>query len=311
MGSITAVTAANLLTENHLIAAALAEARVRRLIADRVSLRNSGFVEFVGDVANTGSKASRLRFAGLGASLAMTTAATETEEATPASIELAKADVTVGRHYLALTESQLAQIVTPDGDLDPDGLALTFAESWEGKFMDLLADTIDDFGTDIINSATDEFTLDVVYDIADEFEENDIDGPLCAAVAGKQISQLRNSSRAEGGALAMREDIKELQAMQGFQFEALNINFFRVNRVKNSGGSRHGAVWAPGAVGWNMGSTKKVKTSYGATKPAGLPLIVGYDFNEKAAKVDTVANAYFGEAIIYDDLGRGLVTTST
>lgn len=307
MGAIAAVTAANLLTENHLIAAALAEARVRRLLVDRVSLRNTPFVEFVGDLAGMASKVSRVRFAGLGQSLTMTTAATETEEATPQNVTLDKSDVTIGRHHCAVTESQLAQILTPDGDLNPDALAATFVETWEGKWMDVLADTFDDFAGDIVNT-TDPASMDDIYDAIDEFEENDIDGPICAALAGKQIADIRNSSRAEGGPLQFRTDIQAFQGMQGFEFEVSGIHVFRINRVKTSGGSRHGAMWAPGAIGWNMGSTSRVKTSYGATKPAGLPLIIGYDFNEKAAKLDIVANAYFGEGIIQDELGRGFVT---
>lgn len=308
MGAIDPVSAAGLLTENHLVAAALAEQRVRLLVADRVSVRNTPWMSFTGDLAGRGSKVSRVRFAGLGASLTMTTVTNEDDEATPSSVTLAKSDVTIGRHVVAITETQLAQILTPDGDLDPDALGMTFAETWEAKFMDVLVDTMDDFGTDIVNTSADDASMDDIYDAIDEFEENDIDGPIIAALAGKQIGDIRDSSRVEGGAVPLRTEIQALQGMQGFQFEILGINVFRVNKVKTSGGSRHGAMWAPGALGWNMGSTSKVKTSFGATRPAGLPLVIGYDFNEKAATVDVVANAYFGEAIIYDGLGRGFVT---
>jgi hypothetical protein len=207
-----------------------------------------------------------------------------------------------------LRESQLAQIITPEGDLDPDGLADTYAESFDAKWMDILADTIDDFSADTVNTSTLDASIDDLYDAIDTFEQANIDGTLVAALHGKQIGDIRESSRAEGGAVHLREDIKDLQGMQGFQFECLGINFFRVNRVKTAGGSRHGGIWAPGAIGWNMGSSSKVKTSFGAVKPAGLPLIIEFDFTPAGALVDIVGNAYFGEAIIYDGLGRGFVT---
>src|SRR5690349_11849616 len=115
MASIASITEANLNSNSWILAAALAEAKVRMLIADRVSLRNTDAVEPIGDVANSASKTKRVRFAGLGASLSMTTAATETEEGAPANVEIQKADVAVGRHYLVLQESQLAQIILPTG----------------------------------------------------------------------------------------------------------------------------------------------------------------------------------------------------
>ena len=309
MPAINPISEANLLAQNWVLAAALAEARVRRLIADRVSMRTVA-VDFVGDIAGTNSKTSRTRRAGLGHSLSMTTAATETEVGSATSVTVEVGDVTVGRHYLILEETQLAQIVLPDGDLDPDGLAMTFGESWEGKFMDVLADTIDDFSTDIVNTSVNPASVDDLYDTVDEFETNDIDGPIFGALAGKQISDIRQSFRAEGGPLQFRTDVQELQGMAGFQFEVLDLNIFRVNRVKTTAGSREGAFWAPGALGWNMGSTTRVKTGFGAIKPAGLPLVVDFDFAPKGGTVEIVGNAYFGEAILYDALGRGFVTAA-
>lgn len=309
MAAINPISEANLLSNSWVFAAALAEAKVRQLIADRVSMRQVA-VDFVGDIAGTNSKTSRTRRAGIGHSLSMTTAATETEEGSATTLTIENGDVTVGRHYVILEETQLAQIVMPDGDLDPDVLAGSFVDAWEGKFMDVLADTIDDFTTDIVNTSAADASVDDLYDTADEFETNDIDGPIYGALAGKQIGDIRQSFRAEGGPLQFRSDVQALQGMPGFMFEVLDLNIFRVNKVKTTAGSREGAFWAPGALGWNMGSTSRVKTGFGAVKPAGLPLIIGFEFNEKKGTVEIVGNAYFGEAIIYDALGRGFVTKS-
>ena len=89
--------------------AAMIEAEVRALLADNASIRQSGALLFAGDVANIGSDAITLRYAGLDGYDAMSSAS-DGAEVGASQLEMDTATITVARQALRYDMTDLANL---------------------------------------------------------------------------------------------------------------------------------------------------------------------------------------------------------
>ena len=89
--------------------AAMIEAEVRALLADNASIRQSGALLFAGDVANIGSDAITLRYAGLDGYDAMSSAS-DGADVTASQLEMDTATITVARQALRYDMTDLANL---------------------------------------------------------------------------------------------------------------------------------------------------------------------------------------------------------
>lgn len=290
-----------------------AEGMIDEIVADKFSIRTTSALMAVGDVAQRGTDTLRKRRMGLGYSLSFA-AKTEQESTSASSFDSEVVDVAVGRYALALELTYAAEMVRDAAIPDAMALANTFVDSFEGTFMDVLADTIMGFSTDKGTSAA-AATIDDVFDVKFYFLENStglIEGDVYFMLHGHQLAQIENSLRAEAGAFQYRQDVQGFLDMQkqGFKGQLLGMNFFASNRVNSSGGNRHGAAWVPGALGYAFGTPSAVMNTFQAMKPANLPLIVEFDAAPATATRTIYGNAWFGQAITYDLKGVGFVTAA-
>ena len=164
MATLTLFSQANVQTAGFQTAFAFAEARLVALLASRTSLRTTGAVPVLGDVAGKGTKTLRDRQIGLGHSLSMTTATSENQTATASTVTLQTGDVAVARHWILLSQTQLSQITDDTGAIKPAGLAASFADSFDGKWNDILCDTVKSFTNDIGTATLDNDLDGAIFD---------------------------------------------------------------------------------------------------------------------------------------------------
>lgn len=291
-----------------------AQGIIDEIVADKFSIRTTPALMAVGDVAQRGTDTLRKRRAGLGYSLSFASK-TEQESTSASTFDTEVIDVAVGRYAMALELTYTAEMVGDIALTDAMFLANTTVDSFEGTFMDVLADTIMGFTTDKGTSGA-AATIDDVFDVKFYFLENStglIEGDIYFMLHGHQLAQIENSLRAEAGAFQYRQDVQGFLDMQrqGFKGQLLGMNFFASNRVNSSGGNRHGAAWVPGALGYAFGTPTAVMGSYQSVKPANLPIIIEFVEAPATATRTIVANAWFGQGITYDLKGVGFVTTAS
>lgn len=285
---------------------------IDELIADRTTIRGTMALTPCGDIAMSGTDTLRKRKMGIGWSLTMT-AKTEQEAISTSSFNTQVDDVAVGRRGIGIELTYTAEtIATPDM---PDAMAFaaSMINSFEATFMEDICDTITGASTDVGTSGVN-FSLDDLIDGKLYFLTFD-DGviettDIYALVHGRQIGDLLNSIRGETGPMQFRTDIQGFTDLKlnGFQGEILGVQFYASNRVTTSGGNRHGAMWVPGALGYSFGTPTKVLDSYLSIKPQNLPMIIEFVADPETATRTIYANAWYGQAIIYDEKIVGIVT---
>jgi len=312
MASISTINVGDLQTNGLLNASILAEAKVRMLLADSTTLRNTAAIQQIGNVAGRGSKVLNVRYAGLGSNLSMDAASSEVSAESVSSVDVSNATVTIARRYLGLDESQLAQIAGAGWGFDPMVLAGTMVDSFEKGFMGLLGTAIQSFGTDVGN-ASGTASVDDAYDVIETMESEGASGSaIFTMLHPTQIGEVRSEIRSEVGPGGFRTDAQEMLAYKGAGYVGsyLGLHFFSTANVVDATSKYHGAAWVPGAIGYGIGSTERVITNSGVLRPAGIPVVIELEPVPGSGKVTIHSNAYDGLGIIEDARGVGWVTSS-
>lgn len=291
------------------------EGTMRERLMDSVTLRNSGFVPLVGDVAGMSSPTIRMKFLdAIGFGLSMSSLS-EAASITASNLTATYEEVTVGRYGIGWDNTYLNQILAPSGELTMEGLAIYNQYSYDSTWMDALATVIQTAATDSGRSgvaAEVDDLLDAIY----FFDGLDSQVPLIIGVIHNiQKIHLKESFRLEPAFQfpEVAEQILSTQGGPGFWRLMFNAATYVSTHVAASGGNRHGAFFAPGAVVWAIGSTSSVRPAVEANtvRLDDMGLITEFSGTPGSATSTIRTNAFFGMDGGDGEIIRGFVTAQS
>lgn len=300
---MTAILHSNLETDLRLASSLAANLRV--LLADQASIRRSGAITFLGSVNGALSDTLSERFAGLDGYDAMTATAAEDTDVSTTALTDASASVAVARHAIRRDVSDLA-VMTGNGGISPERLAASMAGEYEALFNNLVSDAIDDFGTDVGSSGVDMSVSDF-FSAMFQLELSNVPGRYYAILHPRQLADMRESLRAEGGAVQFSDATMEMLAIkgQGYAGSFLGVDVFKSSYVNSAGGNRHGAMFGSGALGYRIGQIEQV---IGSTIIRADEYAVEFQRDASKGITEVVGHAYVGISILEDSRGVGIVT---
>lgn len=269
---------------------------VALLLADRASFRNGAYLVDVGDVRGSGSSTRKQPFAGLDGSDEMAAVA---EGASVANTPLTDGSqtVAVARQALQYSESDLADIILPDGSVNVDRLALSMLGSAEMRFTSMVCNVIDDF-TQVVGTSGTAFTFTKFQQGIFTIERAPAPtADLVSILAPRGVTDLQSDLFGVVGVAQYMEATAEMvQAKgQGLQGRLLGVDIFKSSKAVTSGGDRKGAIWHRGAVLYAEGTPKAVKSATFSI-PAGTKLLIEFQRDSSAALTKIVGNFYAGVA---------------
>ena len=288
---------------------AMIENEVRALLHDAASIRNSGALLFAGDVAGIGSDALTLRYAGLDGYEAMNSVS-DGSEITSSNLTTATQDITVGRIGLRYDLTDLAALTKLGNDIDVFRLAESMAGAFESRFMEMVCATFTGFssqaGTAGVDMSVDDF-MDALYllEIADNPSQ------LFAVLHPRQIADLTSSIRNEtANAIAFNPAHHDLLKSlgQGYVGDFMGVQVHKSSYVVDNAGSREGAMFSAGAIGYALGTPIPLAAPSGEIRPAGTPVLVELERDSAFSLTKIVGTAYTGAAIVENARGVQILT---
>ena len=280
-----------------LVVAELLAKELELLLADRASLRNSPYIVTVGDVSGRGSSTIKQGFAGLDGYDEMA-AVTEGSAVANTALTDGSQTVAVARQALQYSESDLANLILPDGSVDVERLAASMVGSAEMRFTSMLCNIIDDFTQTAGVTATD-FSFasfrSAIYQIE---RANAPTAEMVAVLAPIQLTDLQGDLVSQVGVVQwMPATMEMIQAKgQGLSGMLLGVEVWKSAKVVTDGADRKGGMWHRGAVLMAEGSPKPLHTPGLAIFPAGTKVMVEFERDASSALTKVVGNYYVGVA---------------
>jgi len=288
---------------------AMIENEVRAILADVASIRNSGALLYMGDVAGIGSKALRLRYADWGAAKPFATAVDGAEVATTA-LTPSTVDLTLGRSAMRYDITDLGALTGLGADIDPFSLASKMALSAEARINEIVAATFASAttakGTSGVAMSVDDF-----YEAMFALEAESNDGDFYCILHPKQLSDLRDSLRSESNnALAFSPATEEMlnKKGQGYAGRFGGIEMFKSSYVEQSGPDRVGAMMSKGGVAYAIGTPRPLAGAGVEIRPAGTPVTIAFQRDESKGITEIIGHLYCGASITEDKRIVKLVT---
>ncbi len=280
-------------------------ASLRILLADMASIRRTGAVTFLGSVNGQLTDTILERYAGLDGYDSMAAASSEGSDESTTALTDASASVAVARQVMRRDISDLARI-TDNGTLNVQRLAASMVGEYEQRFNSLVADAIDDFGTDVGASGVD-MSVSNFFSAMYVLEIANVPGPYFAMLHPRQVADLQESLRSEGGAMQWMAATAEMLGIkgQGYAGGLLGVDIHKHSKVNTAGGNRHGAMWGLGALGYRVGIVPDIPN---VQLIRADEIAVEFDRNGSAALTEVIGHAYTGVAILEDARGVGIVT---
>lgn len=286
--------------------AAMIEAEVRALLSDSASIRQSNALLFAGDVANIGSDAITLRYAGLDGYAAMASAA-DGANVTASQLEATTATLTVARQALRYDITDLANLSGLGSDISPFRLAESMVGAFDARFMELVCATFGSFSSSVGTSGVD-MSLDDFLDAVFTLELANNPGEIYAVLHPRQIADLQSSIRNEAAnAIAFNSATHDMLKMlgQGYVGDFLGVQIHKSSYVDASGGNRQGAMFSPGAIAYAIGTPAPMVGGNGEVRPAGTPIVVEYQRDASKGLTEIIGTGYAGCGIV--EQARGVL----
>lgn len=307
MGTLTAPIRGNdgagggLIGDGLLLDVILAEQAAADMLCEAVDIYDTGAIQLMGDVDGKMSDTLRARFIGLGWNLSMDATAAEDTDVTPSNVADDTSDVVVARRALGLSFTQFAQIIDNGFTVDPMRLATSMVNSFRLGRHKALITTVQGFAATTVDGSANN-DIDDVFTVMDAAAALGIvaDTPITMLMRYTgQWNRIRDSIRAEVGPLGLREDMKEVFGGKtlGATAQILrSVNIWTTDRITAAAGTYTGAWWVPGAVGYAIGSTRRV-LSNALLRDPGVPMVVSWKEEAGSATNKLFGNAYDGSAI--------------
>ena len=266
------------------------------LLADRASFRNGAYLVDVGDVRGSGSTVRKQGFAGLDGYDEMA-AVVEGNSVSNTALYDGSQTVTVARQALQYSESDLADLVLPDGSVNVERLAASMVASAEMRFTTMICNVVDDF-TQVVGTTATDFTFTKLQQGIFYIERAPAPtAELVALLAPIQITDLQGDLfAAVGVAQYMPATAEMVQAKgQGLQGRLLGVDIFKSSKCVTSGGDRKGGMWHRGAVLYAEGTPKAIKSPTFMIA-AGTKLLIEFERDASAGLTKIIGNFYAGVA---------------
>lgn len=301
------ITHASLETDLRL--AAVLDQEIALKLADRSSIRNSGAVKSYGLINGRGSDTLSIRIAGLDGTDKFAIAA-EDHDVTETGLTDASVALAVARYSLRRDLGDLAELTGfPGSDISVDRLAASMVGEAEQCFMELVGNAITGFGDDKGSKST-TLSVDNWFDAIAFLQSAGNTGRTFALLNPAQLGNLQSSVRAEAGAIQFVPATQEMLAIKGAGYAGMfaGVDVYTSKQLEDAGGGYDGGMWAEGCIGYaeaapliNMGATQR---------PAASPVVVEMQRDASKALTEIVGHYYCGVAIIQDDMGVGLLSTT-
>ena len=288
---------------------AMIENEVRAIMADQASIRNSGALLFMGDVAGIGSDSLRMRYANWGAATPFATAS-DGIEVTESTLTPSIVDITVGRSALRYDITDLAAMTGLGMDIDPFSLAGKMAMSAEARINSIITATFASATNSVGTSGVD-MSVDDFYDAMFQLESVSNNGEFYCILHPQQLSDLRDSLRSESNnALAFSPATEEMLNIkgQGFAGRFGGVEIFKSSYVTEATGNKIGAMMSRGAVAYAVGTPRPLAGAGVEIRPAGTPIVIGFQRDESKGLTEVVGSLYCGAALTEDDRIVKIVT---
>ena len=298
--------------ETDLRLAAIIEREIHALLTDQASMRTSGAISFMGDVAGMGSDTMRVRYAGLDGYDSFAATAAENTDVSETSLTDASTDIAVVRAALRYDIGDLANLTgVPGADVDPFRLAQSMVGSFEQYFNALVGDAID-AATESVGATTVNLSVDNWFEAMAKLEVASVPGPYFAILYPQQLSDLKQSLRSENNALQEMTATQDLMKIfgQGFVGNFLGVNTYVSTDVNtaNSGDDSVGGMFGEGAIGYAIGTPRPLAGAGGEVRAAGTPVVVEFQRDASAALTEIVGHAYCGVSLLEDDRCVQIIT---
>jgi len=169
-----------------------------------------------------------------------------------------------------------------------------------------VADAVDDLGTDVGSSGVDMSVSDF-FSAMYQLELNSVPGPYACLLHPVQLSDLRESLRAEGGAVQFSPATMDMLSIkgQGYAGQFLGVDVYKISKINSAGGNRHGAMVGANCLGYRIGTVENV---IGSTIIRADEYAVEFERSGTAGLTSVIGHAYVGVAILEDARGVGIVT---
>ena len=288
---------------------AMIENEVRAIMADQASIRNSGALLFMGDVAGIGSDSLRMRYANWGAATPFATAS-DGADVSEATLTPSTVDITVGRSALRYDITDLAAMTGLGMDIDPFSLAGKMAMSAEARINSIITATFASATNSVGTSGVD-MSVDDFYDAMFQLESVSNNGEFYCILHPQQLSDLRDSLRSESNnALAFSPATEEMLNIkgQGFAGRFGGVEIFKSSYVTEATGNKIGAMMSRGAVAYAVGTPRPLAGAGVEIRPAGTPIVIGFQRDESKGLTEVVGSLYCGAALTEDDRIVKIVT---
>lgn len=273
---------------------------LRQEMAERFNVLDTALFGFNGNVSGTGSLTLRRRYhGGVGAALAMTAMASETEAITASSITGNYDDLTVARYGLAFEETWQRALAQNDG-VTLDVLAASMADSWVSTVRALTCTS----GAAISSAAVDSGAAldldDWATVVASLGETEGFAGSAVAVLHPEQVTDLKASLRDEPGVYNDAAAFQGSQAlMPGMALQFANlwgIPVYQSFDVTTASSKWNGFVVGAGAFAFAVGAPSAVNVPSGrdALVLPDLGMIVTRDADGRQAFSSVDGNAWVG-----------------
>ena len=179
----------------------------------------------------------------------------------PSAYTTGKRTLTVAGYGIAYNLSDLAQLSA--GPVNVDELAMQIAQGLGLALTDVLAALFAGASQSVGTSGA-ALTADDIYDAIALLRAGNVSGPMACVLYPKQISNLIESIRSEGGVAQFRSDSAAATTAQvgpGFQFSFAGVDFYQSDScvTANAGADSVGALFVPGAIGWSVANPMAVE----------------------------------------------------
>jgi len=289
-------------------AAEVLDQRIHLLLADRQSLRNHPAIMQFGDQSGSGSTVLSVPFAGFDGYDLMAAVA-ENASTSNTALTDASATITIARQALQYQMSDLANLTDSVG-VSVERIAQSMVGSAEMRATEMILNVTDDFSSSVGTSGAD-MTVDDFFDAQFTLTLANVTGPIVSVLHTRQLTDLQNSLRAEGGAIQFISATQDMLSVKGVGFVgSLNgVDIYASSKVPtaNAGADRAGAMFGLGAVGIAEGSPRPIQGA-GFVFPAGRRIMVEFERDAGYAYTKVVGNYYAGVAILQDALGVSIIT---
>ena len=297
--------------ETDLRLAAMIGREIRSLLTDMASLRNTGAVEYLGDVSGSGSDTMRVRLAGLDGYDSFSATAAENTDVSNTSLTDSSVDVAVVRAALRYDLGDLARLTGLGNDIDPFRLAASMVGSFEQYFNSILVAEFPSV-TNSVGSTGVDLTVANWFSAIGTLEANSVMPAFYAVLYPQQLADLQSSLRSETGPaehISASHELIEAKG-QGFAGNFLGVDIYTSSDVDsvNAGADSSGCMWGAGAFGYATGSPAPAMGGTDELRPAGSPIVVEITRDASSAITEIVGNAYCGVQTIEESRAVEIIT---